>query len=203
VGQVNKEGVKNELSMAQAVQHSDTTSHEQTYTTRVRCPFCVTYVADNDGLTVHLIELHGIVNNCCYLCKWQFGSVFALADHLMDKHSVSKNQTCRLCGVKLKTKSLFVTHLSRHAQVKTFRCSYCGKSYYSLNHLNRHKQSCFGVSNPFPCDYCDKGYKSQQALKEHVDAVHSGNSYVCNICGKVFQWKRRYKLHMKQCVAST
>ncbi|KAI0227818.1 hypothetical protein LSAT2_021700 [Lamellibrachia satsuma] len=135
----------------------------------------------------HVADSHGIIDNSCYLCKRQFPSVQELAQHLMEEHSVDRNLTCRLCGVTLKTKSQFVTHLSRHAEVKAFKCSYCEKAYYSATHLDRHKQSCFGIEHPFPCSCCDKSYKSQQSLKEHFDAVHRGKSFRCGFCGKLIR----------------
>ena len=166
---------------------------------RVKCPFCVTWFFGDVDLNAHLSDTHGLADNRCYLCKCQFATVQDLADHLSDEHSVSKNLTCQLCGITLKTKSQFVTHLSKHAQVKGFKCSYCGKAYYSLQHLVRHKQSCFGIESPFPCMHCDKCYRSQQRLKEHIDAVHCGKKFVCVACGRSFNWRNNYRNHQKLC----
>ncbi|KAI0227807.1 hypothetical protein LSAT2_021689 [Lamellibrachia satsuma] len=166
---------------------------------RLRCPFCMAWFFGDVDMNRHLADSHGIIDNSCYLCKRQFPNVQELAQHLMEEHSVDRNLTCRLCGVTLKTKSQFVTHLSKHAQVKPFKCSYCEKAYYSLQHLVRHKRSCFGIENPFPCSHCDKCYRSQQRLKEHIDAVHCGKKFLCGVCGRSFNWRNNYRNHMKVC----
>ena len=201
--QANGDGVVHDAnSSSNAFVRHCSKSRRQTHSTQVRCPFCVVWFFYDDDMNRHVADSHGIIDNSCYLCKRQFPRVQELAQHLMEEHSVDRNLTCRLCGVTLKTKSQFVTHLSRHAEVKAFKCSYCEKAYYSATHLDRHKQSCFGIEHPFPCSCCDKYYKSQQSLKEHFDAVHRGKSFRCGFCGKVFIWRRKFRDHMKSCTAS-
>ena len=192
-------------SLASSTQHSHVTPYrdqeaaETDVLPPLKCPFCVTCFFDDDALNRHLADAHGIIENRCYLCDVPFAGVLELFEHLTEQHSVENNMTCRLCGMTLKTKTKFVAHLSKHAQVKTFKCGYCGKAYYSRQHLARHNQSCFGIEDPFPCSHCDKCYRSQECLKEHTDAMHFGKRLVCSLCGKTFNWRNNYRTHMKLC----
>ena len=142
----------------------------------MKCPFCAARCL-NEYLKNHVADAHGIVENRCYLCDCQFASVHLLSRHFMQEHSVDDSLTCRLCLVTLTSKSQFVTHLSKHAQVKPFKCSYCEKAYYNAKSLVRHKKSCFGVENPFACRSCRKCYKSEELLREHLRTGFCWNDF--------------------------
>ena len=143
----------------------------------MKCPFCTARCLNDEYLKNHVADSHGIVENRCYLCDCQFASVHELAQHFMQEHSVDDSLTCRLCLVTLTSKSQFVTHLSKHAQVKPFKCSYCEKAYYNANSMVRHKKSCFSVETSFACRSCRKCFKSEELLREHLRTGFCWNDF--------------------------
>ena len=49
----------------------------------------------------------------------------------------------------------------------------------------------------FRCDFpnCDKSFKGKSSLKIHVQSVHEGISYKCDVCYKSFAQKGNLKIH--------
>ena len=144
---------------------------------QMKCPFCAGRCLNDEYLMNHVADAHGVVENRCYLCDCQFASVHLLARHFMQEHCVADSLTCRLCLVTLPSKAQFVTHLSKHAQVKPFKCTYCEKAYYNAKSLVRHKKSCFSAENTFACRSCKKCYKSEELLREHLRSGFCWNDF--------------------------
>jgi uncharacterized C2H2 Zn-finger protein len=66
-----------------------------------------------------------------------------------------------------------------------YKCSRCGKTFYSKSNLEAHESRCrgFGVR----CPICLNVYPSFQALRLHVRKSHGDLWSRCPICGRGFK----------------
>ena len=46
-----------------------------------------------------------------------------------------------------------------------------------------------------PCAICSSTFRNQFALRDHVEHLHEGRSYLCNICGEIIRNLKQMKLH--------
>lgn len=53
------------------------------------------------------------------------------------------------------------------------------------------------INNPFYCAHCPKVFYYKFNLSSHMKQVHfkQHNNYVCNLCGRSFQYRNNYKRH--------
>lgn len=92
---------------------------------------------------------------------------------------------CDTCG-----KSFFqLCHLKKHKlthfELKPYACTECAKCYRSKESYDAHVLMHRG-QRPYKCQHCDKSYGLKRDLKEHT-VLHTGEKpYVCDVCGKGF-----------------
>lgn len=73
-----------------------------------------------------------------------------------------------------------------HPEKKNCKCSYCGKVFTSISHLNRHRMIHTG-EKPFQCSECGKSFSQKAFLIKHF-RMHTGEKpYRCGECGKAFK----------------
>ncbi|KAK7803997.1 hypothetical protein U0070_008178 [Myodes glareolus] len=73
-----------------------------------------------------------------------------------------------------------------HPEKKNCKCSYCGKVFTSISHLNRHRMIHTG-EKPFQCSECGKSFSQKAFLIKHF-RMHTGEKpYRCSECGKAFK----------------
>ncbi|KAH0508961.1 Zinc finger protein 419 [Microtus ochrogaster] len=73
-----------------------------------------------------------------------------------------------------------------HPEKKNCKCSYCGKVFTSISHLNRHWKIHTG-EKPFQCSECGKSFSQKAFLIKHF-RMHTGEKpYRCSECGKAFK----------------
>lgn len=53
------------------------------------------------------------------------------------------------------------------------------------------------VERPYPCQYCDSRFKKKQHLQNH-ERIHTGEKYVCNLCGQAFSRMHILKHHIEK-----
>ncbi|XP_021022206.1 zinc finger protein 419-like isoform X1 [Mus caroli] len=110
--------------------------------------------------------------------------------------SEKKNCKCTYCG-KIFTS---ISHLNRHWKIHTgekpFQCSECGKSFSQKAFLIKHFRMHTG-EKPYRCSECGKAFKHNISLISH-QGLHTGEMpFKCTECGKSYRSKEGLKVHYR------
>uniref|UniRef100_A0A1I8QBZ4 MADF domain-containing protein n=1 Tax=Stomoxys calcitrans TaxID=35570 RepID=A0A1I8QBZ4_STOCA len=121
---------------------------------------------------------------------------------------------CELCQKTFRTKYCFIAHQRKHQGLSGYVCTHtnCDRIFNGVRdlrgHLSRHK----GVRPDFICNInnCGERFKENYLLRFHKQKVHNYSetrkkvtkttiaakeTFVCEVCGKVFNFKRRLDNH--------
>ncbi|KAI8124200.1 Transcription factor grauzone [Lucilia cuprina] len=131
---------------------------------------------------------------------------------------------CEHCSKRIRNYNLFKKHLRSHNKDKEVECHICNKRFQSEYHLERHLSNFHKKATPLVCDICGRVYKNKAAFKRHCDEhqgivsqavqcsicntwlkneeglrlhrfTHEEQPTACDVCGKLFQTKRRLYRH--------
>ncbi|NP_766326.2 uncharacterized protein LOC232853 [Mus musculus] len=110
--------------------------------------------------------------------------------------SEKKNCKCTYCG-KIFTS---ISHLNRHWKIHTgekpFQCTECGKSFSQKAFLIKHFRMHTG-EKPYRCSECGKAFKHNISLISH-QGLHTGEMpFKCTECGKSYRSKEGLKVHYR------
>lgn len=111
-------------------------------------------------------------------------------------HPEKKNCKCTYCG-KVFTS---ISHLNRHWKIHTgekpFQCSECGKSFSQKAFLIKHFRMHTG-EKPYRCSECGKAFKHNISLISH-QGLHTGEMpFKCSECGKSYRSREGLKVHYR------
>ncbi|KAJ0176807.1 hypothetical protein K1T71_007986 [Dendrolimus kikuchii] len=107
----------------------------------------------------------------CYHCPNAYTSQYAFSRHLK-KHS-NIDYICDYCGKAFKIKSLLVSHMHTHSQIKKFACEFCEKRFRQRGALNHHVNTVHKkLPPPCACQICEKRYPRMSLLKVHMNKAH-------------------------------
>lgn len=53
------------------------------------------------------------------------------------------------------------------------------------------------VERPYPCHFCEARFKKKQHLQNH-ERIHTGEKYVCTLCGQAFSRMHILKHHLER-----
>lgn len=76
-----------------------------------------------------------------------------------------------------------------------FNCSQCDYRGKKRSNLSEHIRRMHG--DPLTCEICNKVFGLKKDLARHTKHVHSDPSHFCEICGKLYKFRRAYNDHMK------
>jgi len=82
-----------------------------------------------------------------------------------------------------------------------YKCVECKKTFEKKKYFKRHMKtavhSANKVDNPFYCAHCPKIFYYKFNLSSHMKQIHfkQYNNYICNLCGRSFQYRNNYKRH--------
>ncbi len=95
----------------------------------------------------------------------------------------------------------FVTsfkHLIDAHKCEGFPCAQCPKKYKEARSLARHVEEKHNAANKVSCEVCSKEFPAQRYLKDHLKSAHTGEYFVCNVCGVQCKWKSSMNKHMRR-----
>lgn len=197
-------------------------THTRTHTgsTPFYCKFCGQSFYLSSALKQHLlncgkkIEINLLThynnnNNLkCKICSKTFKLKQSLKLHLK-KHAGNEVQKlkCNICGSKFHRKAAIIDHLKSHYGESLLKCETCDKLCINKKDLQNHQVS-HTSERPYKCDRCGASYKRKSHLSRHLLKQRSDNScrphsirnspgqtFVCEICGKVSTTRSLMLLH--------
>lgn len=163
----------------------------------LKCPYCGTIFTNKNSFYRHTT---GSKVHKCKICEVDYKCGVSLKTHVQKYHSKSFN--CNQCSYIGKNARNLQCHVEIH--IKRFICTdeECRKKFTTIallqSHLVVHKHGIYktAVQKIFGCTECDKTFLLQSYLKLHVVRCHSGNSYKCDYCLKVFKDKGVLRRHI-------
>lgn len=150
---------------------------------------------DQDDFTIRPLNYPPLKQQVgCQYCLEQFPNETKLRKHLDQEH-VPGNTECEQCGLKLANERGARLHfLSVHMKITEALCDICGKTYHSMNKLNKHRVIHFEDRN-VQCQLCPARFKRKENLKIHM-RVHSGEKpFKCRYCDKKYAHHTDLKRH--------
>uniref|UniRef100_A0A0B6Y760 C2H2-type domain-containing protein n=1 Tax=Arion vulgaris TaxID=1028688 RepID=A0A0B6Y760_9EUPU len=114
----------------------------------------------------------------CPTCNKSFIRRYLMKDHFKKRHETEdplkditelldeKLIQCDICGKTMKSfqKSVMLSHIRLHKDVRPFRCKVCQKSFISDNALRKHS---LNHTRPYKCHICNKGFSRRYLLTDH------------------------------------
>ena len=140
-------------------------------------------------------------------------SVF-LQDFLQDR-KVEKEKLffCRKCKKNFASHGELREHISSHyrgPEPLKIKCPHCVKMFENESNLKMHvtnshrfgpEENIFLIQHEGKstgkCDYCPTHFYSEQCRIDHMNSVHLGQKYDCDICGKSYTNKSTLTAHKK------
>ncbi|XP_053688887.1 gastrula zinc finger protein XlCGF49.1-like [Sabethes cyaneus] len=129
----------------------------------------------------------------CDTCSKRFDEWKKLQRHL-ECHR-SQKLKCDQCGVFLKSRSTYTSHLQRHKNVGRFECDLCNKSFAAKRDLQTHHKVHDAMAERFSCDICGKDFGRIYSLLDHQKLHNGATEFRCDKCGKIFSKRRHLLLH--------
>lgn len=77
-------------------------------------------------------------------------------------------------------------------------CAECGKSFLTASCLKLHVLLHSKQPKKIVCEYCPLRFKRKQYYQEHLNYVHKGVKFVCNICGSKLSSLSVLKAHQSE-----
>ena len=157
------------------------------------CEICGQMCFNEKSLSNHM-QVHSIKNLTCKHCDHVSSSVQERERHKKTHKFV---HSCETCGVKIALKKGLLCHIrSLHQKVKRCVCDVCGRQFYAIYNMERHRATHFAPG--FECGYCGRKFADSAALKRHV-MTHTGDvKYTCPICNHGFIQSTPYWMHMRK-----
>ena len=147
----------------------------------------------------------------CLVCglSTEFNDVQSMKNHLEDFHGcgaengywctpssmrVKPVHKCDICGKIFKHPCDLRSHINVvHKKIKSFKCYHCdfrgGTSGHRLMHMKKHHMEIMDISSA----KLFKEDENQMKQEENKDTINQ--EHECEVCGKVFDSLRRYKIH--------
>jgi hypothetical protein len=145
------------------------------------------------------------INFVCMYCKESYQTYNLLVEHLSSR--ICQNTSCNICNRQFDNIRKYKAHMYNHKKQddetvkkkeKKLMCEECAKEFTNVFTLNCHIEATHRRVERddivFKCNYCNEQFKAHMDMIEH-NKIHRTK---CEICGKVFESRRRMVAHRTQ-----
>jgi len=147
----------------------------------------------------HFKRAHKIKEGYIICCKSKYRSAACLLDHI-EWHRDPKRNKCEICGNSYKSSETLRNHIKRSHTVdpEPHKCPHCDKTFINQMLLYQHAKLHFfdNKTADVKCDICKKLFKSYTKMYAHKNHIHSGETFMCELCSKVCNSKSALLSHM-------
>lgn len=107
-----------------------------------QCIDCNMWLKNENCLEKHRAAQHGENKDefVCNICGKQMANRRALYDHKKIVHLTEKTFKCTFCEKSFKSERTLKEHLSRHTGDKLYSCKYCSKTCNSISTMHAHRK---------------------------------------------------------------
>ncbi|XP_034249031.1 zinc finger protein 883-like isoform X2 [Thrips palmi] len=174
----------------------------------VSCPICSKSFSKHSGVKTHLRIVHTVLKLYpCLICAHVSCLSSGRIKHIAKRHpeEILKKNTCRICGIRVKTNSSFQRHLRKHASERV--CKLCHLELDSIEALIKHKKTVHqhreeppdGIDHNFFCHHCENVsfWKESDWRAHYLDVHNTEDVFPCNMCDKAFRSKSFRADHMR------
>nr|CAI5837184.1 unnamed protein product [Callosobruchus analis] len=163
--------------------------HTETFS-KFSCDYCQKIFKSKQSLDDHNIKCHPNLDFSfsskilsCSNCEFKTALKRSLVRHNILHHSEGKAPLyeCETCGHKTPLQSNYILHMRKHADVKPYCCSGCGKSFLLKRSLDEHILRVHNESEELMksmtyrillCEHCDFRTVKSDVLKSHIANLH-------------------------------
>lgn len=181
--------------------HKDNHTDERNF----GCEICGKFFRSIGDLKSHKRSVHTNKPHTCDLCGYVTHQKSNLVKHLTYRHlKLKKEQTavCHLCGKEVSTQSMLKVHmLYSHGGEKNFKCSFCGKAFFTKLKQKQHEDALHG-ERPWECEICNANFSKRYKLGEHMKQRHKltlqpPKRFECTLCGSTFDRNKALQIHLR------
>ncbi|CAH2100580.1 unnamed protein product [Euphydryas editha] len=114
-----------------------------------------------------------------------------------DKTQINKKDSKIVKNSKITVKNDLETNLSWTCRLmeRDFKCTECGKRFYSKRGLNSHMIKHTG-ERKYTCDTCHKSYTRRDILTKHMKKHNNDQQLICEVCNTTFIQKCHLRSHL-------
>ncbi|XP_052266795.1 zinc finger protein 678-like isoform X2 [Dreissena polymorpha] len=173
---------------------------------RYKCEVCGQAFIQRGSYHIHKKRHEPVKDFPCRECGKEFVRRAELDLHMRTHQVDEKGQrvgfTCEICGKVLMRKESYDDHMSIHKEVKSIKCSYCDKCFYTKRTCKSHERSAHeNQPMKFDCQECGRSFDRPAKLNKHME-IHSGDKvvkqYACEECGEIFESLTGKSMHLKK-----
>ena len=152
---------------------------------KFQCDQCEKKFRHRASLLKHQKCMHNGIVYTCHICGKVYNHSHGLTEHINVKHL---NMDHKYGGIRRKYSEL----------EKNEMCDDCGMSFVSKSDLKRHQITRHTKDFPFKCENCGMGFLNCKKSNYEIHVAKCGKLYTCDECGKVFNKKSNFQVHMKR-----
>lgn len=136
-----------------------------------RCGVCASVFGSKRQIFQHLITHTNLRPFKCAICEETFTFRRTLIRHCNESHPEISTQFCKRCALTFETVSMLKRHVCI-ATKGDFQCPYCDWDTKFDIRLFRHLSREHNVTNGYYCSYCRKSFPSINKLRYHQKCLH-------------------------------
>ena len=134
----------------------------------------------------------------CTECNQMFPCTFTLSNHMRTHNTDTFTMgpfDCTYCHKSFKTMNLLRIHIRGHTGEKPFKCTKCDSKFGRFNYLQDHMKRVHSNERAHECLFCNRVFQYRDKLNRHM-TIHTGiKKYTCRYCSDGFQRKDSFARH--------
>lgn len=103
---------------------------------------------------------------------------------------------CPICGKEISYKNNLDRHMRIHSETKSYKCVFCEKSFRASDNLAKHVNSQHTKQNTYVCDLCARVFYCAVNLIAHKKTHENNRLFQCNECQRFYKSKMALKAHL-------